>query len=207
MPPAALISSTAIFMPLETGTPQTLIGPDRSWWVPITISVAEMPSLVTLVWAAAGRWVSARALTAMPSALNDFDIAVSSSLARVERRVGPFNPSPFSNLSRCSSHRPVAIHGVDLDRVALVHEIPLQLHGRRQFLVLRRQLAFDQEELLDGFDPREIGVHRLDLAHDQILDLSRSAQALVIGKGNCSFPGVLLDSRPTDHTQAGTVTP
>src|SRR3954466_15587560 len=79
MPPAALISSTAIFMPFETGTPQTLIGPDRSWWVPITISVAEMPSLVTLVWAAAGRWVSARALTARPNALNDFDIAVSSS--------------------------------------------------------------------------------------------------------------------------------
>src|SRR5258708_722644 len=88
MPPAALTSSTAIFMPLETGTPQTLIGPDRSWWVPITISVAEMPSLVTLVWAAAGRWVSARALTARPSALNDFDIPVSSPLARVERRVG-----------------------------------------------------------------------------------------------------------------------
>src|SRR5450432_790718 len=75
MPPAALISSTAIFMPLETGTPQTLIGPDRSWWVPITISVAEMPSLVTLVWAAAGRQVSASALTARPSALNDFDIS------------------------------------------------------------------------------------------------------------------------------------
>src|SRR3954449_7254574 len=61
-------------MPLETGTPQTLIGPDRSWWVPITISVAEMPSLVTLVWAAAGRWVSASAPTARPSAFNDFDI-------------------------------------------------------------------------------------------------------------------------------------
>src|SRR4051812_1733572 len=90
MPPAALISSVAIFMPLETGTPQTLIGPDRSWWVPMTISFAEMPSLVTLVWAAAGSPVSARALTARPNALNDFDIAVSSSMARVERRVGPF---------------------------------------------------------------------------------------------------------------------
>src|ERR1700716_4452632 len=91
MPPAVLTSSVAIFMPLETGTPQTLIGPDKSWWVPITISVADMPSLVTLVWAAAGSWVSARALTARPSALNDFDIAVSSSLARVERRVGAFS--------------------------------------------------------------------------------------------------------------------
>src|SRR3954447_16511279 len=100
MPPAALISSTAIFMPLETGTPQTLIGPDRSWWVPITISLAEMPSLVTLVWAAAGRWVSARALTARPitfkdCALNDLDIANSSLLARVERRLGPYDPSPL----------------------------------------------------------------------------------------------------------------
>src|SRR6202158_2443780 len=30
MPPAALTSSTAIFMPLETGTPQTLIGADHN---------------------------------------------------------------------------------------------------------------------------------------------------------------------------------
>src|SRR3977135_3278046 len=97
MPPAALTSSTAIFMPLETGTPQTLIGPDRSWWVPITISDAEMPSLVTLVWAAAGRQVSAKALTARPNALDDFDIAVSSWLARVERRVGPSILRRFQN--------------------------------------------------------------------------------------------------------------
>src|ERR1700731_3653723 len=98
MPPAALISSTAIFMPLETGTPQTLIGPDRSWWVPITISVGEMPSLVTLVWARAGRWVSASAPTARPSALNDFDIASLLFLGPAfERRVGASGPTPFSN--------------------------------------------------------------------------------------------------------------
>ncbi len=66
MPPAALISSTAIFMPLETGTPQPLIGPDRSWWVPITISVAEMPWLVVLVWANAG---VAESAIAVPSRL------------------------------------------------------------------------------------------------------------------------------------------
>src|SRR5512140_707742 len=193
MPPAALISSTAIFMPLETGTPHTLIGPDRSWWVPMTISVAEMPSLVTLVCAAAGRWVSARAPTARPSALNDFDIAVSSSLARVGRRAGPFHPSPFSNLRAASRHRPLAIHAVNLDRVALVHEIPLQLHGRRQFLVLGGQLTLDQEELLDGFDPGKIGVHRLDLALDQLLNLRRAAQARVIGEGNVMILGELLD--------------
>src|SRR3978361_679730 len=149
MPPAALTSSTAIFIPLETGTPQTLIGPDRSWWVPITISFAEMPWSVTLVCAAAGKQVSARALTARPNALNDFDIAVSSWLARVERKGRPSIPSPFSN--GALRHRAVdAIHGIDLGGIALVHEIPLQLHRRRQFLVLGRQLALDQEELLDG---------------------------------------------------------
>src|SRR4051812_26439076 len=101
----------------------------------MTISFAEMPSLVTLVWAAAGRWVSARALTARPNALNDFDIAISSSLARVERRVGPPYPSPFSKppLSRFSfehempsRHRTFAVHGVDLGGVTLVHKAALQ---------------------------------------------------------------------------------
>src|SRR5450432_3100845 len=100
----------------------------------MTISVAEMPSLVTLVWAEAGRWVSARALTARPSALNDFDIAVSSWLARVERRVGPCLSFAVSTIFVLqtpvfSRHRPFAIHGVDLGRVALVHETALQFHG------------------------------------------------------------------------------
>src|SRR3977135_4573860 len=86
------------------------------------------------------------------------------------------SPSLFS-IVRCSRHRPIAIHRLDLDRVALVHEIPLQLHGRRQFLVFGCQLALDQEELLDGLDPRESGVPRLDLALDQVLDLRGAAQA------------------------------
>src|ERR671929_80198 len=44
----------------------------------MTISDGEMPSLVTLVCAAAGRQVSTTTLTARPNALNDFDIDVSS---------------------------------------------------------------------------------------------------------------------------------
>src|ERR1700682_1050913 len=206
-PPAALISSTAIFMPLETGTPHTLIGPDKSWWVPITISVAEMPSLVTLVWAAAGRWVSASALTARPSALNDFDISSLLFVGPYGAKGGPSGPSPFPNLFSRLRHRPLAIHGVNLDRVALVHEIPLQLHGRRQFLVLGCQLTFDQEKLLDGFDPREIGVHRLDLMLDQILDFRRPAQAGVIGEGNVVVLGKLLDIFLVDHDKAGQIGP
>src|SRR3954451_14356874 len=132
MPPAALISSTAIFMPLETGTPHTLIGPDRSWWVPITISVGEMPSLVTLVCARAGRWVSASALTARPSAFNDFDISLSSPLAVMDGEgQGRFIPSPFlTKLASC--HRAIIVHGVDLAGIALVHKAALQFHGGRQ---------------------------------------------------------------------------
>src|SRR5882672_1572647 len=209
MPPAALTSSTAIFMPVETGTPQTLIGPDRSWWVPITISVAEIPSLVTLVWAAAGRWVSARAPTARPSALNDFDIPVSSWLARVERR-GRALVRSFALIknSGASRHRSLAaIHGFDLGGVTLVHETPLQLHGRRQFLVLGRQLALDQEELLDGLDAGEVDIDRLDLALDQILDLRRPAQAGIIGKGNVMVLSELLNILHVDHDKAGQIRP
>src|SRR3954468_4999907 len=105
----------------------------------MTISLAATPSLVTLVWAAAGSWVSARAPTARPNALNDFDIAISSLLARDERRVGPSQSfAVFKIPFRCPHrlrHRPLAIHGVDFDGITLVHETALQLHGRRQFLV------------------------------------------------------------------------
>src|SRR5712671_3080519 len=207
MPPAALTSSTAIFMPLETGTPQTLIGPDKSWWVPITISVAEMPSLGTLVWAAAGRWVSASAPTARPSALNDFDIL---SLLFVwpvlSEGWGPLNPSPFP-LRAALCHRPFAIHGLDLGRVTLVHEAALQLHGRRQLLILGRQLPLDQEEFLDGLDPREIDVDRLDLALDQILDRRGPAQARIIGEGNVVVLRKFLDILLVDHDEAGEIRP
>jgi hypothetical protein len=38
-----------------------------------------------------------------------------------------------------------------------------------------RQLALDQEELLDGLDARKVDVDR-DLALDQVLDLGRAAK-------------------------------
>src|ERR1700736_5714357 len=126
-----------------------------------------MPSLVTLVWALAGLSVSASALTARPSALNDFDISrlpllissLSILLGPLRAKAGPvtFAVSPESH----SRHRALAIHRVDLAGVTLVHEIALQLHGRRQLLVLRRQLALDQKKFLDGLDAGEIGIDRL----------------------------------------------
>jgi len=75
------------------------------------------------------------------------------------------------------------------------------------FLVLGRELALDQEELLDGFDAGEIDVDRLDLALDQILDLRRPAQARIIGEGNVVVLGELLDILLIDHDEAGEVRP
>src|ERR1043166_6089182 len=114
MPPAALISSTAIFMPLETGTPHTLIGPDRSWWVPITISVGEMPSLVTLASRRAGRWGSASALIARPSAFNDLDISFSSPLAIMDSEGQADLSLAVFRKNAASGHRPVIVHGLAL---------------------------------------------------------------------------------------------
>ena len=105
------------------------------------------------------------------------------------------------------SHRPVAIHGVDLDRVTLVHEIPLQLHGRRQFLVLGCQLSLDQIEFLNGLDPRQFGVDRLDLALDQFLDLRCPAQACIVGEGDGVVLGELLDVLLIDHDEASQIGP
>ena len=70
MPPAALISSVAIFMPLATETPHVLIGPERSWWVPTAISVSVIPWFVVLTCASAIgalRTNAAPASAAMPS--------------------------------------------------------------------------------------------------------------------------------------------
>src|SRR5262249_38979807 len=113
-----------------------------------------MPSLVTLVWAAAGSCVSASAPIARPNALSVFDISrlLFPDWPVFERRVGP--KLSFAVLSLLASgHRPLAVHRVDLAGITLVHEIALQLHGRRQLLVLGRELPLDQHELLDGLDP------------------------------------------------------
>src|SRR5437762_7546351 len=54
----------------------------------------------------------------------------------------PISSQSFAvSLCVSSSHRPIAIHGIDLGGVTLVHEAALQLHGRRQLFILGRQLA------------------------------------------------------------------
>src|SRR5215831_4098714 len=73
----------------------------------------------------------------------------------------------YSGLAR------LGIHAVDHRLVLLVHKFPLELHGRRQLIVLGGELLLDQAELLDGFDPREVLVDPLDLRPDQVLHLAR----------------------------------
>src|SRR5713101_3517497 len=73
--------------------------------------------------------------------------------------------------------RGAGVERLDLAGVFLVHELALELHGRGQLVVLRRELLLDQVEFLDGLDPGELAVDLLDLVPDQLADLPRAAQA------------------------------
>src|SRR5438046_6016011 len=50
----------------------------------------------------------------------------------------------------------LSVHGVDDILVLRADERPLQLHGRRQLLVVGSEDLLDEAELLDGLDPREL---------------------------------------------------
>src|SRR5215475_1706637 len=176
----------------------------------MTISLAETPSLVTLVCATAGSGISESAPSARPSAISDFDIQrllfPDPFFGPCRAKGGPSIPSPLSFPFR-SGYRAFAIHGVDLGRVALVHETPLELHGRRQLFIFGRELTLDQIEFLDSLDAREIGIDCFDLAPDQILNLGRAAQARIIGEGDVVILGELLDILLIDHDKAGEIRP
>src|SRR6476659_1412475 len=68
------------------------------------------------------------------------------------------------------------IHAVDHRLVLVADELALELHGRRDLVVLGRELLLDQPELLDGLDPGEACVDPLDLGPDQVLHLARAAE-------------------------------
>src|SRR5712692_8144483 len=66
---------------------------------------------------------------------------------------------------------PLRIHAVDHVLVLCIHERSLQLHRRRQLLVLGGEDLLDEPELLDRLDAGKLLVHPFDLAPDQVLDL------------------------------------
>src|SRR5712672_4172423 len=76
----------------------------------------------------------------------------------------------YSGLAR------LGIHAVDHPDVLFIHELALELHCRRELVVLGGELLLDQPELLDRLDPREILVDPFDLRPDAVVDLARAAQ-------------------------------
>src|SRR6516165_9809587 len=62
----------------------------------------------------------------------------------------------------------LGIHAVDHPLVLFADELALELHGRRDLVVLGRELLRDQPELLDRLDPRKACVHPVDLRADQV---------------------------------------
>src|SRR5499426_4716104 len=78
----------------------------------------------------------------------------------------------------------VRVHGVDDVLVLDVDEGALELHGRRQLVVLRGEDLLDEAELLDGLHAGELPVHALDLAPDQILHLLGPAERGEVGEGH-----------------------
>src|SRR5882672_12129125 len=83
-----------------------------------------------------------------------------------------------------SSLSPGCVHVVDDVLVLGVHERALELHGRRQLLVLRRENLLDQPEGLDGLHPGHLPVHPLDLRPDEVLHLLGPAQRGEVGEGH-----------------------
>src|SRR5260370_26481767 len=76
----------------------------------------------------------------------------------------------YSGLAR------LGIHAVDHPDVLFIHEFALELHRRRELVVLGGELLLDQAELLDRLDAREVLVHPLDLRPNQVVDPARPAQ-------------------------------
>src|SRR5215469_3935570 len=97
----------------------------------------------------------------------------------------------------------VRVHGVDDVLVLDVDEGTAELHGRRQLLVLRGENLLDEAELLDGLHPRELLVHPLDLAPDQVLHLGGPAEGGEVGEGHVFLLGELGHRLVIDHDQAG----
>ena len=60
------------------------------------------------------------------------------------------------------------VHRFDQITILFTDQLALELHGRRQLLVLRAELLLDQPELLDRLDPREAGVDLLVPADQRV---------------------------------------
>src|SRR5215510_8098302 len=185
-PPLSLSSSNRIFTAFDDETPYVAAGPERSVCMPSTISVLLTPRLC-----AAATPASATAPTS-PAATSR--ILIVGSFRRVRQCPGRRAADAALGLG---------VHGVDDVLVLAVDERALELHGRRELLVLRGEDLLDQPELLDGLDPRQLPVDPLDLAADQSLDLLGPAERGEVRERHVPLLGELRDGLVVDHHQAG----
>src|SRR3990167_10653893 len=166
MPPCSLASFTRSIMPLRNCLPKPASGPDRSWMEPRVISVLLTP------------WLSCACSAGVVNAVAH---------ARADRTavVLRFMLCLLLGISR-------SIHGLDLRRVFLFHQLALELHGRSEFFVFGRELGIEQEELLDLLHAGKLLVHPVDLLLDQFLPLRGARQTGVITEGYVRILGKLL---------------
>src|SRR5690606_31012228 len=130
--------------------PKPASGPDRSSSDPITTSSFVTPC----VCAPASGTHAARASATIVRFILDLPLFTSHGIGR----------RPSSPL----------VHRLDQRCVFLLHELALELHRRRELLVLGGELRLDEPEGLDLFDARELAVDLVDLALDERDDLGRA---------------------------------
>jgi len=107
---------------------------------------------------------SASALTQGPAPLTISTFTSLLFVGRVvEAKAGALWSSRFPKPRR-SRHRPHRQYMASILAAYACSRNSASASWSRQFLVPGVKLALDQVELLDGFDPREVGVAALDLA-------------------------------------------
>src|SRR5207249_5734766 len=187
-PPLSLSSSNRIFTAFVDDTPYVAAGPERSVCIPSTISVLLTPRVS--FWATASP-ASATAPTSTPAATSRILIARS------------FRSDATSGPRRRRAALRLGVHGLDHVLVLSVDERALELHGRRELLVLRGEDLLDQPEFLDGLDACQLPVDPVDLAADQPLDFLGPAQRGEVRERHVPLLGELRDGLVVDHHQAG----
>src|SRR4030095_1676698 len=130
-------------------------------------------------------------------------VSASATPARARAAMRTTVPSVFFMESPLRWGLPIHVHGVDDVLVLDVDERTLELHGRRQLVVLGGEDLLDETELLDRLHAGKLLVHPLDLAPDQILDLLGPAQRGKIGEGHVALLGELGHRLVVDHDEAG----
>ena len=97
------------------------------------------------------------------------------------------------------------VHGINLVRILCLHQFPLELHGRGEFLVLGRELGVEQPKLFDLLHPGELGIGLVHHRLNQGLHLWALGQAGIVAERNIMVLGKFLDIVLVDHDDRGEV--